>query len=144
MRRFVVWLGVMVLAIGMAAADGWAQRDAGAKIRGDFGPGFRRPLAGRRIAVEPARVEEREYRSFSVEPIGIQPGDMVAASKDGVPVMLGRETLGTLPKGTQFKVLKVLNGWVGGVIESEGKKLNGWVWYRNLVSAPTAAEGTQP
>ncbi len=140
MKKHVAWVAIVALLVGWLAIEGWAQRDAGAKIRGDFGPGFGRRTTTERNAVRPSTVEREGYRSFSYEPIGVKPGDLVAAAKDGARVMLGRELLGTLPKGTQFKVLKVINGWVGGQIEVDGKQLNGWVWHADLANATASRE----
>ncbi|GIW95600.1 MAG: hypothetical protein KatS3mg110_3641 [Pirellulaceae bacterium] len=144
MKRYVAWVGVVALLVGWLAVEGWAQRDAGAKIRGDFGPGFGRRPSSERTYVRPGMAEREEYRSFSYEPIGVKPGDMVTAVRDGARVMLGREVLGTLPQGTQFKVLKVINGWVGGVIDVGGKQLNGWVWHADLAAATSSQTPQNP
>jgi hypothetical protein len=58
--------------------------------------------------------------------------------------MLGRQVLGTLPKGTQFKVLKITDGWLGAVIDVNGKTLNGWVWHKDVVVPESAAAPAQP
>jgi len=130
---------------GFLGATVWAlQPDAGAKIRGDYGPGFRRPSSAARTGSGARMAETREYRTYSVEPIGILPGATVVVGKESAPVMLGRQVLGTLPKGTQFKVLKITNGWLGAVIDVDGKTLNGWVWHKDVVVPESAAAPAQP
>ncbi len=45
--------------------------------------------------------------------------------------MRGSERLGTLDRGHQFKVLKVLHGWLGTVAEGDGQVIRGWVWHED-------------
>ncbi len=45
--------------------------------------------------------------------------------------MRGSERLGTLDRGHQFKVLKVLHGWLGTVAEDDGQVIRGWVWHED-------------
>lgn len=81
---------------------------------------------------QPMIASEPAYRSFSFEPIGINPGDTVVVNRDDARLMLGRNVVGTAPKGLEFKVTKVINGWFGAVVDVDGQKLSGWIWNRNV------------
>ena len=151
MRRSTLgWLACVLVMFGAAVAS--AQRDAGAKARGEFGTGFwssqydrsggvsrtsrsRSPQGS--VYARRQTAQEREYRVSSYEPTRAVTGDTVTIVKDGAPVMRGSERLGTLDKGHQFKVLKVLNGWLGTVVEDGGQSIRGWVWHED--AAPVTA-----
>lgn len=85
-----------------------------------------------RIAVQP------EYRTFSIEPLGFGPGDTVVVNRDNVNLMLGRNVIGVVPAGAQFKVTKVVNGWLGAVLTVDGKEHRGWIWNGNVRRSDTA------
>jgi hypothetical protein len=84
------------------------------------------------IASEPAIASVPGYRSFSLEPIGIHPGDSVVVTGDNAKLMLGSNVLGAAPKGLEFKVTKVINGWLGAVVTVDGREYKGWVFSRNV------------
>jgi hypothetical protein len=72
------------------------------------------------------------YRRFSYEPAAIAPGDAAVVRGENVKVMKGAEVVGTAPQGLTFKVTKVTDGWLGAVVEVEGRKLSGWIWSGNV------------
>jgi hypothetical protein len=119
---------------GTVAATAPAQPDAGAKARGDM-KGFWEPSVrrstGPSLESRVARPVE-SYRSFSYAPLAIAPGDEVAVNVSEANLMLGRELVGTLHEGQKFKVTRVINGWLGAVVEEDGQTLKGWVWHRNV------------
>lgn len=78
------------------------------------------------IASEPA------YRVFSLEPLGIRTGDNVVVTGDNVKFMRGANAVGAAPKGLEFKVTQVMNGWLGAVVTVDGKELRGWVAGRHV------------
>jgi hypothetical protein len=79
------------------------------------------------------------YRSFSYEPIAIAPGEEVTVNVVEANLMLGRNLVGTLEEGQKFKVTRVINGWLGAVVEKDGQTLKGWVWHRNVLAEDVAA-----
>ncbi len=140
-------LGWLACVFAVFSADvASAQRDAGAKARGEFGTGFwnsQYSRSGGAARTTPNRSpqgsvyarrqtpQEREYRVSSYEPTRSVTGDTVTIVKDSASVMRGSERLGTLDKGHQFKVLKVLDGWLGTVVEDDGQVIRGWVWHED-------------
>ena len=143
---------VGVLALGVFSADATAQRDAGAKARGEVGTGFwtpanRRPRNSvRAYAFRSATVSRQvattavvdANRSFSYQPVDFHAGDRVLIDRDDVKLMMGSKVVGRLENGSVFQVTRVINGWLGAVIENEGQKLEGWVWHGNA-----AKEGSE-
>jgi hypothetical protein len=103
------------------------------------GPTFNYARPTYRYAPQPAITAEPEYRSFSFEPLGIKPNDTVVVARDSAPVMLGRTVLGAAPRGAEFKVTKVVNGWVGAVMTLNGREVKGWIWNGNVRLAGAAA-----
>lgn len=148
MQRIKLFAGLACALVVVATSMAFAQRDAGAKARGEFGTGFwssqytrssTTSRAQRSRAVEstyarrPA-VQDREYRVSSYEPIPITAGETVAIAKDSARVMHGTNLVGTLGKGREFKVLRVVNGWLGAVVEEDGQVKRGWVWHQDVSS----------
>jgi hypothetical protein len=148
---------VAVSAIG--ASDAFAQRGrdplgigkpyygsgAGGGMRGGMGGG----MMGRSYSYAPQPAgsfysqptplaSEPSYRSFSFEPIGINPGDTVVVSRDDVNLMRGRNVVSEVPKGLEFRVTKVINGWLGAVVEFDGQQQKGWIWNRHVRLAEEA------
>jgi hypothetical protein len=91
-----------------------------------------------RYAPQPAIAAEPEYRSFSFEPLGIKASDMVVVARDSAPVMRGRTVLGAVARGTEFKVTKVVNGWLGAAMTLNGREVRGWIWNGNVRLASEA------
>ena len=86
--------------------------------------------AQRSLAVESTyarrqTAQDREYRVSSYEPTPIAAGETVAIAKDNAQVMHGTNLVGTLGKGREFKVLRVVNGWLGAVVEEDGQVKRG-------------------
>jgi hypothetical protein len=136
MSRLLLIGMVVAMTSGMWTADAMAQRDAGAKARGEFGTGFwnpqhRRPSSGA-ASYQPSQPRGETYRRFSYEPVGIHPGDTVVLNGDNVKMMKGTVVVGAVPNGQEFKVTKVVNGWLGAVVEVDGRKLTDWVWHKNV------------
>jgi hypothetical protein len=149
MQRIKCLAGLACVLVVVAASVAFAQRDAGAKARGEFGTGFWSPQynrssttssasrAQRSRAVESTYArrqpaQDREYRVSSYEPTPIAAGETVAIAKDSVRVMHGTNLVGTLEKGREFKVLRVVNGWLGAVVEEDGQVKRGWVWHQDV------------
>lgn len=139
MKRLVIAGLVAVTMTGLWAGAAWAQRDAGAKARGDmrsfWDPGYRRSAntwSYFRSDSRPVSPATEGYRSFSYEPIGIRAGDRVVVQGNDVRLMRGTNVVGMLPEGTEVLVTKVTNGWLGTVVEVNGQQLNGWVWHDNV------------
>ncbi len=140
----VMLVGLLaIVASGMSSSDALAQRDAGAKARGDqraFWDSGSRGYRGEAFSFRVRRADAEPTRRFSYEPMGIEPGEMVTVSQDGVKVMRGTNVVGTMAKGTPFKVLKVVDGWLGTVTEVNGKMLDGWVWHKNVSTGAAKTE----
>jgi hypothetical protein len=127
-----VALAVLVAAVTMAT-PAFAQRDAGAKARGDFGRGFWNSYPSRTYyRYVPAYSTTQQYRTYSYQSIGINPGDNVQISADKAKLMDGPRVVTTIDKGQKFEVEKVTNGWLRAEITRDGKELEGWVWYKNV------------
>jgi len=132
-------MGIILAVLSSGwTTDGWAQRDVGAKARGEFGTGFwnskSRQSTGR-ASYQPAQASTESYRRFSYQPTRIQAGDNVIVKGDGVKLMKGANTVGVIGDGTKFKVTKVIDGWLGSSVEVEGRKLAGWVWHESVALA---------
>jgi hypothetical protein len=136
-------IGVLVSFLsGFANTEALAQRDGGAKARGDsrnfWDPSYRRS-AGDSFEYRPQRPSVESYRSFSYEPIGINPGDTVMVDGDDIKMMKGANVVGLVPNGLTFKVTRVINGWLGAVVEVDGQKLNGWIRYTDVTHEADAS-----
>lgn len=153
--KLLGWL--VCVAVIVTAGLAYAQRDAGAKARGEFGTGFwssqynRSAGASRAQSARPAErivysrpqaVQEREYRVSSYEPSPVAAGETVRVASDQARLMRGSELVGTLEKGRQFKVLRVVNGWLGVVVDDGGEAKRGWVWHQDV--SPIADETARP
>ncbi len=146
MQRIKVMAGLACALVVVGGSVVYAQRDAGAKARGEFGTGFwssqynRSSTAARAqrssslpstYARRPAS-QEREYRVSSYEPTPFAAGETVAIAKDTARIMYGTREVGTLEKGREFKVLRVVNGWLGAVVEEDGQTKRGWIWHEDV------------
>lgn len=138
----VMLIGVMAVAASwFSSADVFAQRDAGAKVRGDqraFWDSGSGAYQGRSYSFGIRDADAG--RRFSYEPIGIRAGDMVTVNRDNVNVMRGTNIVGSLANGMQFKVSKVVDGWLGVVTEVDGKVINGWVRHEHVSAVTTKSE----
>ena len=128
----------------------YAQRDAGAKARGDFesfwgpryqsrsySPGY---LETRRSFSYQPQVEARQ--SFSYEPAPFHVGDKVIVSANDTKLMKGTDILAVVKKGETFEVGQVEGPWLGAEIAMDGNKFKGWIWHKHVASAdqsPAAA-----
>ena len=137
------------------AAPAFAQRDAGAKMRGDFGGGFysrgrsggtQSPYQMRRSfsyqPSETAAPPQQDRRSFSFQPT-VHVGDTVVVTDDAVNLMAGKKKLGLVERGHEFTVTHVKGQWLGAKIEMDGEMVPGWV-KRQHVSVVTPVEDTLP
>ena len=136
MSRLLLIGAVVVVMSGVWTLDAMAQRDAGAKARGEFGTGFwsqqyQRPNRAS-ATYQPRQPSGESYRRASHEPIGIRAGDAVVVTGDDVKMMKGTTVVSAVPNGLKFKVTKVSNGWLGAVVQVEGQELKGWVWHKNI------------
>lgn len=141
MSRFLL-VGLFVAMVsGLGTSDARAQRDAGSKMRGDTGTWSNPRTPGRSggsFYYQPARPSADSYRSFSYEPIGVSAGETVVVSGENVKLMRGTTVVGSAPQGLKFTVTKVINGWLGTVVEVNGQELNGWIWHKNVASEAQA------
>jgi len=126
---------VVAMMSGVWAADASAQRDAGAKARGDmrsfWDPGYRRS-GGRTAFYQPAQPRTETYRRFSYEPVEINPGDTVVVDGKDANIMNGTDVVGAAPSGLKFKVTKTVDGWLGAIVDVDGQKLKGWIWHKSV------------
>lgn len=120
-------IGLVAAAIlGFWGTDVMAQGDKG------FRNPYNRQSGGGAYYYQPVRPSVDGYRTFSYEPIGISPGDEVVVTGEDTKMMRGTDVLGVVPEGLKFRVTKVINGWIGTVVEVDGKKLNGWIRHENV------------
>ncbi len=161
-RKLMIVLCAAALLLPLLTSRvAYAQRDAGAKARGEVGKGFwsqtKRPRPSvrgyRPYANEPTR---EVYRAFSYAPstpplASIQAGDRVTVDRDTANMMKGKAVVGNLKNGQEFTVRRVERGWLGTEIEQDGHKLNGWVWAKDVrlvtatpITSPVPATPTVP
>ncbi|MEQ8789005.1 MAG: hypothetical protein RIC55_22020 [Pirellulaceae bacterium] len=123
-------LAVVLVAMSSTA---FAQRDAGAKARGEFGRGFwNSSRSTNTYRYVPSYSATQASRVYSYQPIGVNPGDMVKVTANHAKLMDGRRVVTTVDQGQEFEVGKVTNGWLRAEIERDGKKLEGWIWHKNV------------
>lgn len=67
-------------------------------------------------------------------PNPFQPNDEFVVSQNGAPLMLGNDTLATVPQGQTLRVLKVEGPWVGTSMMVNGRKVGGWIWAGQAVA----------
>jgi hypothetical protein len=148
MRKFFVLSSAVVLVAVLTTPNAFAQRDAGSKARGDMTDfwGRRTQRASSRGSanmranrVLPSAVES--YRSFSYVPAApsLSAGDAVVVANDDTKLMSGRDVVASVPRGTAFTVTNVTNGWLGAVVEIDGKKANGWIRNSDVRAADLGA-----
>jgi hypothetical protein len=150
----VAALALVGLTVSMYAEDAFAQRGranlgipkphygSGApgtsmgRSSGGFGSAMAAPRYARPAPIpssQPALAYSRpvqadSYRLFSFEPLGINPGETAVVDREGARLMYGPNVVGDLPQGAEFRVTRIVNGWLGAVIERDGRQLKGWVW----------------
>lgn len=162
-RKFGNWLLAGALAaLVLSTAPAEAQRDAGAKLRGDAGRySGRTPRAtGRAFAPQPSYTVRPGYaaqpgvtavdpgfrtvtpqpareadEAYSVQPLPFGVGDEVTVVSDAAHLMRGRRALGTIPPGQQLRVLQIRGPWIGVATEVDGREVGGWLWYSQLAAA---------
>jgi hypothetical protein len=126
-------VGLALLLVFGTAATALAQRDAGAKARGEFGTGFWNSRRTDRGAYYYRPVQPTQsYQVFSFEPLGIHPGDAVMVTGSGTKLMSGRNVVANVEKGREFKVTRIVKGWLGAELTQDGKTLKGWIWHKNV------------
>jgi hypothetical protein len=125
-------IGLALLLVLGAASVALAQRDSGAKARGEFGRGFWNTQRYRGPTYYQPVQPAQSYEAYSFEPLGIHPGDMVVVEKEGVKLMSGRNVVATVREGREFKVTRIVNGWLGAELERDGKTFKGWIWHKNV------------
>lgn len=140
-------IGLAVAIVVGASSVALAQRDIGAKFRGEFGQGFwnssaqtSRPTA----YYQPAQPAPESYRTYSYEPLGINTGDEMVVTTDSAKLMSGRSVVGTLKKGVEFRVTGVANGWLGAEIKLEGNTFKGWIWNTEVAHQKPAEPAPAP
>ena len=140
---------VLVGAVALALPVSAQPRDAGFKVRGDFGrpsgrttrsvsPARRTVVRGPFVQPGPAEDLDESYRSFAFEPLNVGRGDKVLAAADKVRLMRGSRVVGTAARGDQLTVLRVQGPWIGTEIETDEGAIGGWVWYDQVVPAENA------
>jgi hypothetical protein len=136
-----ITLAALATAIALVgASDVLAQRTGAWKPHyGGGAGGGGSSSAGRSYApsfnyarpVQPAQpmiAQEPGYRTFSIEPLGISAHDNVVVNRNNARLMLGRNVVATLPQGIEFQVTRVVNGWLGAVVNLDGQEHKGWIW----------------
>lgn len=151
-------LAAAVAALALPERPVQAQRDAGAKLRGDIGrysgraaqPSPRatsprvvspQPRAfapqpvtpAQRRAVMPAQPQPAvdPYAAYSLQPLRFEVGDKVRAVRN-THLMRGRRVLGSVAAGQQLRVLRIRGPWIGVVTQADGREVGGWVWYSQV------------
>jgi hypothetical protein len=127
--------GPLLSLLAAAAVEG-QPRNAGTKLRGDFGRPSARTTPARSDNVRPStgvtRVTEPDYEAFSVEPLPFRVGDTVKVTREETKLMLGRRTLASVKGGQRCRVLRLRGPWVGTVIDIDGRRVGGWIWYSHV------------
>lgn len=138
MKHLILFACSIAVLSEAAMPDAQAQRDGGAKARGEFGTGFWNPKyrRARRRSVGASRATTKQLatRRRSDAPGRMVRGDAVILKRDS-KLMDGRIVLAVLRKGRRVVVAKVSNGWVGTHVEVGGKRLKGWLWRNHLTAS---------
>ncbi len=143
-RTLTAFAAIAAATLLMIGSPAYGQRDAGAKIRGDysFGSAAPQPRTYSRGFVETQRSFSYEpaepsaiRRSYSYVADLFAVGDKVVVSSNEAKLMSGTDTRGMLDKGMTFEVRQVEGPWLGTKIEIDGKKISGWVWYGSVTLA---------
>lgn len=66
-------------------------------------------------------------------------GTRVTVAIENANLMRGSHVVGALDKGLDFEVTRVIDGWLGAVIERDGQQLKGWVWHKHVSPAADSA-----
>lgn len=143
MSKFVSIGLAFVMVLGLAGTV-LAQRDAGAKARGDFGNGFwnsRRVNQG--VYYRPVQPTQ-SYQAYSYEPLGVNRGDAVIVTDEATRLMRGRNVVAKVEKGQEFEVTRIINGWLGAVLKQDGKTVKGWIWHKNVKLAENSPPASAP
>jgi len=130
----------LVTSATWAAGWGW-DRDAGAKMRGEYGTGsvarstyVPQATSAQVYAPVPA-ADSFSYRSYSYQPApaatGLKVGDIARATTN-TALTIGDKTLGTLASGQQVHVVEICGSWIGVEAVQGGKTLRGWVRVADL------------
>lgn len=142
MNKMLCSAAAVVLLLGVMGGSAFAQRTASDKFLGHFGHGFWGTYprsGGGSYYYTPTYTPASSYRSFSYQPINVRAGDKVQVAVNSARLMDAQTQVGTLPKGQEFEVQKVTNGWLRATVKQNGKTLNGWVWHSNVnVEQPVA------
>lgn len=141
-----VALTVAALAVPTSYAGGWGwNRDAGSKARGEFGGKSARERGNRSYRYSyrgydyQPRVDSRQGQAnTALSDQSFKAGDRVVVATDSAPLMIGTRSLGAVPKGTEFAVLKVQGPWVGASVQIDGQTKSGWVPARTVTVLPHA------
>lgn len=145
----LICLSVCALLVATAALTLPASaqpRDAGFKMRGDYGrPSARSARTQTSVPrtvvrgpfVQPQMAEETDesYRSFAFEPLNVGQGDKVVVSTNTARLMRGQRVVGTANQGEQLTVLRIQGPWIGTSIDTEQGSVGGWVWYKDVAPA---------
>lgn len=126
----------IIASLGIVSPT-WAQRDAGAKARGDYSRGFdspRRTMNYYRPSYLGARSSSTSQESLSVEPIDFHAGDQIKFTAN-TPLRMGEKTVADVSKGTETKVLKTIGRWIGVEVQHDGKPVRGWVTFHAVEHA---------
>lgn len=154
MHITVAVLGFVALAASVASAADWGwDRDAGSKVRGDYGYGAGRsvhtayaPQYGQYVQPGVAAVpaDSFAYRSFSYQPnpatSAFRVGGLARATADAT-LTVGQQVLGTVTRGQEVQVTDIRGIWVGVQATQGGAAVLGWVRAGDL--APVNAGATR-
>jgi hypothetical protein len=114
-------------------------RDAGSKLRGEFGRARTAPARPSQtftsVLPQPTIASPAAYEAFSVEPLAFGAGDTVTVVGDNARLMMGSRTLGSLSSGQEIRVHQIRGPWVGTVANIDGRNVGGWVWYSQVAPA---------
>ena len=147
LHRFAAASAVVVIGlVFLTGLPAFAQRDAGAKARGDF-ESFWHPRYQNRTYTQnyqPYTPMAQPYtpmlgetrRSFSYEPTPFSIGDRVLVTVDQTRLMRGMQSLGVLQRGQSFVIRKIEGPWLGVTAEVNGSQTGGWVWHQHVASSP--------
>lgn len=152
-KTYTAIAAIAAVALVMIGSPAYAQRDAGAKIRGDYSFGASPSRSYSRGFVQPQRSFSYEpaeapviRRSYSYIADKFHVGDKATVAAHQANLMIGTEVHGALDKGTTFDVRKVDGPWLWTEVEINGKKASGWVWYGSVTLAgePSSDTAAQP
>ena len=149
MVKWIMVIAATVSICSLDTSDVLAQKDAGAKMRGESTTRFWHPKyrVSRPASCDCYSCLSRELSvrdDSSSESGATDSAGTVVITQNPVKLMSGRSIVATIPQGRAIHVRKATKGWLGAEVEVDGKTFKGWIWGANVTRQdPLTISGQQ-